>query len=69
MRSINIGVQVHYIPVHLHPYYVNLGFKKGDFPISEKFYSEIISIPIFPKLKDEEQLRVINFLKNELDDY
>ena len=63
LRSKNIGVQVHYIPVHMHPYYQSLGFKLGDFPASEKFYSEIISIPIFPSLTQEEQDTVIKTLE------
>ena len=66
LRSKNIGVQVHYIPVHMHPYYQKLGFKSGDFPASEKFYSEIISIPIFPSLTQEEQDTVIKNLREEL---
>ena len=66
LRSKNIGVQVHYIPVHMHPYYQRLGFKSGDFPASEKFYSEIISIPIFPSLTQEEQDTVIKTLREEL---
>ena len=66
MRSNNIGVQVHYIPVHFHPYYKKLGFKKGDFPSSEKFYSEIISIPIFPSLSKSDQDYVIDILRVEL---
>lgn len=66
LRSKNIWVQVHYIPVHMHPYYQRLGFKLGDFPASEKFYSEIISIPIFPSLTQEEQDIVIKTLREEL---
>lgn len=47
--------QVHYIPVHLQPYYKNnFGFKKGDYPVSEKFYEEEISIPLYPALTDDD---------------
>ena len=42
-----IAANLHYIPVHRHPYYENLGFKKNDFPQSEKFHQEAISLPIF----------------------
>ena len=50
MRRRNIGVNVHYIPIHLQPYYVQLGFKPGDFPNAENYYKTAISIPIFPSL-------------------
>jgi dTDP-4-amino-4,6-dideoxygalactose transaminase len=51
---------VHYIPVHLQPYYKNnFGFKPGDFPISEKFYERQISIPMYPSL-DETDLNYIS---------
>ena len=48
MRDAGIGVQVHYYPIHLQPYYKILGFAKGDFPIFELFSNRSISIPIFP---------------------
>ena len=55
MKEKNIGLQVHYIPVHLQPYYQdNFGFKPGDFPESEKFYNNEISIPIYPLLEVED---------------
>jgi dTDP-4-amino-4,6-dideoxygalactose transaminase len=55
LRKNQIYSQVHYIPVHLHPYYRNLGWKNGDFPESEKYYQHCLSIPMFPGLTDEEQ--------------
>lgn len=64
LRNNGIMVQVHYIPVHLQPYYVeNFGFKKGDFPIAESFYSREISLPMFPTLTEEQQEYVIEKLK------
>lgn len=55
MRAIGINLQVHYIPVHLQPYYKrNFGFKEGDFPRAERFYSEEVSLPIYPTLTEEE---------------
>lgn len=66
LRAFGIGVNVHYIPVHTHPDYQRLGFKKGDFPIAEAYYDRAISLPIFPRLKTEEQDRVIECLKNLL---
>lgn len=53
LHSHNIGCQIHYIPVYLQPYYEEEGFKKGDFPIAEKFYSSCLSLPIFPSLKEQ----------------
>ena len=64
MRSKNIFVQIHYVPVHLHPYYrKNFGFKEGDFPEAEKFYSREISIPMYHSMTEEEQMYVIDALK------
>ena len=63
LRKNNIAVNLHYIPVHRHPYYENLGFKKNDFPIAEKFHQEVISIPIFAILKDKDQEYVVETLK------
>lgn len=59
----NIAANLHYIPVHRHPYYENLGFKKNDFPAAEQFHREVISLPIFPKLKNKQQEFVIRTLK------
>lgn len=59
LRENNIFAQVHYIPCHLHPYYKNLGFKKGDFPNAEKYYEQCLSLPMFPTLTHEEQHYVI----------
>lgn len=54
MRKNNLGVQVHYIPVYRHPYYQNLGYKKGMCPRAEEFYQKEISIPIYPSMTKEE---------------
>lgn len=62
LRAKGIGVNVHYIPVHTQPYYKNMGFKYGDFPISEQYYERAISIPMYYKLTDEEQTYVIQSL-------
>lgn len=59
LRSNNIGVNVHYIPVHLQPYYKNLGFNCGDFPVSEKYYKGALSIPLHPNLSFDEQSYII----------
>lgn len=60
MRSQAIGVNVHYIPVHLHPYYTSMGFKNGDFPKAEQYYSRALSLPIYPLLTDTEIEKVID---------
>ncbi len=61
-----IGVQVHYIPVHLQPYYKNLGFKLGDFPQAEKYYHQALSIPLYPDLNFEQQDYVVKILGDAL---
>lgn len=63
LRENNIAANLHYTPVHRHPYYENLGFKKNDFPISEKFHQEAISIPMYAILEKEHQEYVIETLK------
>ena len=63
LKKEGIGVNVHYIPVHTHPFYARMGFKFGDFPISESYYSKTISLPLFPQLSFEEQDKVIATLK------
>jgi UDP-4-amino-4,6-dideoxy-N-acetyl-beta-L-altrosamine transaminase len=57
-----VGVNVHYIPIHLQPYYQQLGFKKGDFPVSENFYQHALTLPLFPSMTDAEQNQVIDTL-------
>ncbi len=59
LRKHNIFTQVHYIPVHLQPYYKKLGWKKGDFPVAEAYYEKALSLPIFPTLTEKEQNFVI----------
>lgn len=59
-----IGVQVHYLPVYLHPYYRQLGYEEGLCPKAEDFYRRELGIPIFPSLKDEEIERVVQTLLN-----
>lgn len=66
MREANIGVNVHYIPIHTQPYYQRLGFKRGDFPNSERYYSRAISIPLFPRLSDADQQRVVDAIASIL---
>ncbi|GCC50615.1 UDP-4-amino-4, 6-dideoxy-N-acetyl-beta-L-altrosamine transaminase [Chryseotalea sanaruensis] len=64
LREAGIFSQVHYIPVHTMPYYKKLGWKKGDFPLAEKYYERCLSIPMYPSLTDEEQDYVIEKIKS-----
>ena len=60
LREHNIYAQIHYIPIHLMPYYRKFGWKEGDMPKSEKYYKNCISLPMFPSLKEIEQEFVID---------
>ena len=60
LKENNIFAQIHYIPCHLMPYYINKGWKEGDFPVSENYYKQCISLPVFPNLTEIEQNFVIN---------
>lgn len=62
LRQKNIGVNVHYIPVYDHPYYRKLGYRQGQCPNAEKLYAGIITLPLFPKMKEEEADYVIESL-------
>ena len=62
----NVGANLHYIPVHLHPYYKKLGFKKNDFPEAERFHRDAISIPLYPKLTKKNQDYVLRTIKRQL---
>ena len=66
MRDRGISLNLHYIPVHTQPYYQNLGFKKGDFPVSERYYEEAITLPLYYDLTDEQQDQIIQALKDVL---
>ncbi len=63
LREQGIGVNLHYIPVHTHPYYREMGFAVGDFPEAERYYHEAISLPIYPGLSDEDVTKVVNAVK------
>ncbi|MDD2199303.1 MAG: UDP-4-amino-4,6-dideoxy-N-acetyl-beta-L-altrosamine transaminase [Bacteroidales bacterium] len=60
LRSKQIFAQIHYIPLHLMPYYKKFGWEKGDLPNAEKYYSRCISLPMYPTLSSEEQGYVID---------
>lgn len=62
LRNAGIGVNLHYIPVHLQPYYQRRGFAVGDFPKAENYYSRAISLPLFPTMTEDQQNEVISNL-------
>lgn len=61
-----VAANLHYIPVHRHPYYENLGLKEGNFPEAEQYHREVISLPMFATLTLEQQEHVIYTLRKEL---
>lgn len=66
LRAAGIGVNLHYIPVHLQPYYRALGFADGDYPEAERYFGEGVTLPLFPDLTDEQQDYVIEQLRSLL---
>lgn len=64
LRSENIGTSVHYMPVHLQPYYRRkFGFRRGDFPVAEAEYRKMITLPLFSKMADDDHADVIRAVK------
>ena len=68
LRELGLGVQVHYIPVHHHPYYRDLGFERGSCPVAEDFAARAVSLPIFPLMTDAEVDRVIETVRRAVSD-
>ena len=66
MRARGIGVNVHYIPVHLQPDYRRLGFAAGDFPCAEAYYANAVSLPMYADLSDAQQVEVVAAVKESL---
>lgn len=69
LKERGFGVQVHYIPVYWHPFYKNMGYKKGICPIAEDFYFKELSLPIYPAMKGEEQRYVIEGINTVMSGY
>lgn len=69
LQAENIGVNVHYLPVYLHPYYKKLGYKKGECPVAEDIYNRMITIPLFPSMSDKDVKDVIKAVKKVLNYY
>ena len=68
MRAAGIGVNVHYIPLHLQPYYRRLGYRQGDFPNAEHYYAGALTLPLFPQLTEEQQDQVVDVLRRVLNE-
>jgi UDP-4-amino-4,6-dideoxy-N-acetyl-beta-L-altrosamine transaminase len=66
LRAVGIGVNLHYIPIHVQPYYQALGFKSGDFANSEGYYAEALSLPMFATLTTQQQDQVVMELKKAI---
>lgn len=66
LRAAGIGVNVHYIPVHLQPYYRRLGFAPGDFPAAENYYAGALTLPLHPRLREADQDRIVSILERAL---
>jgi perosamine synthetase len=70
LRAENIGVNVHYIPVHLHPYYRNrFGYKGGEFPVAESAFEQLISLPMFHGMTDQDVEDVVRALSKVVAHY
>ena len=68
LRQNGIGVNVHYIPIHTQPYYQKMGFSLGDFPASETYYAQAISLPLYYGLEEKDQQKVVDVLKKTVFD-
>jgi UDP-4-amino-4,6-dideoxy-N-acetyl-beta-L-altrosamine transaminase len=62
LRDAGVGINLHYIPVHLQPYYQALGFRPGQFPAAEAYYSEALTLPLYPSLSHAEQAKIVDVL-------
>ncbi len=66
IRQKGVTLNLHYIPIHLQPYYQKLGFKEGEFPVSERYYEEALTLPIYYDLTDAQQDEIVGILKEVL---
>jgi len=70
LRAENIGVNVHYMPLHLHPFYKNkFGYREGEYPKAEKYYERAITLPIFPRMTDADIRDVVEAVKKVITYY
>ena len=66
LRQAGIGVNVHYIPVHLQPYYRDLGFGQGYCPVAEDYYARAITLPLHPGMNEADQDYIVSALRESL---
>ena len=66
LRAAGVGVNLHYIPVHLQPYYRDRGFNPGDFPAAETYYAQAISLPVYPTMTEADQDYIVQALRDIL---
>jgi dTDP-4-amino-4,6-dideoxygalactose transaminase len=66
LRERCIGVNLHYIPVHTHPFYQSLGFQSGDFPQAEQYYADAISLPMYSSMSESQQDAVVEALREAM---
>jgi perosamine synthetase len=64
LKNLNIGANVHYMPIYLHPYYQKLGYQKGLCPVAEKIYKQIISLPMFSGMENNDIIYVYTIINN-----
>ncbi len=70
LKALNIGTSVHFIPVHLHPFYrETFGYQRGDCPVAERIYERIISLPLFPRMTNADALDVIQAVSHLIGRY
>jgi dTDP-4-amino-4,6-dideoxygalactose transaminase len=67
LRAENIGVNVHYLPVPWHPYYQKLGYRRGEFPVAEREYERLLSLPLWPGMTDPDAEDVVRAVKKVLE--
>ena len=66
LRAAELGVNIHYIPIYRQAYYAQMGFRASDFPESEKYYAETLTLPLYPALTEADQDRVVQVLKEAI---
>ncbi|MDQ0159584.1 UDP-4-amino-4,6-dideoxy-N-acetyl-beta-L-altrosamine transaminase [Alkalibacillus salilacus] len=69
LRAHNIGVNVHYIPVHMQPFYQQMGYRKGEYPVTESLYESIITLPLFPAMTDGDVQDVIQIVEHVIQSF
>jgi perosamine synthetase len=69
LRAENVGANVHYIPVYLHPYYAGLGYRRGLCPVAEKAFGQLVTLPLFPAMMDRDVADVVEAVRKVVTAY